>query len=108
MTGSTFSAAKREKYWREKRVFFLTPQIAKNDIQKGVCPAKSVVLLVLDEAHKAQGKYSYCVVVQQVAAATRHFRVIGLTATPGPNAVAIQNVISNLMISRFPTHSCKH
>lgn len=35
MTGATFSVAKREKYWKEKRVFFLTPQIVKNDIQNG-------------------------------------------------------------------------
>jgi hypothetical protein len=36
MTGSSFSVAKREKYWKEKRVFFLTPQIVKNDIQSGI------------------------------------------------------------------------
>ena len=39
--------------------------------------------VVVDEAHKAQGEYAYCAVIKQLAAATRHFRVLALTATPG-------------------------
>lgn len=57
--------------------------------------------MIFDEAHKAQGEYSYTTVVKLVAAATRHFRVIGLTATPGTDKHAIQGVISNLLINRL-------
>jgi ERCC4-related helicase len=67
----------------------------------GFCPVKSIVLLIFDEAHKAQGEYSYTTVVKQIAAVTRHFRVIGLTATPGTDKKAIQGVISNLMINKL-------
>jgi hypothetical protein len=37
----------------------------------------------------------------QVAAATSQFRVLALTATPGSDVQAVQNVIANLMISRM-------
>ena len=32
----------------------------------GSCPLKDVVCLVIDEAHRAMGNYSYCVVVRKV------------------------------------------
>lgn len=34
LTGDT-PAAKRKQIWAEKRVFFVTPQILKNDLEKG-------------------------------------------------------------------------
>ena len=34
LTGET-PASKRKKIWSEKRVFFCTPQILKNDLEKG-------------------------------------------------------------------------
>jgi hypothetical protein len=30
----------------------------------GICPMKEIVCLVVDEAHRATGNYSYCVVIQ--------------------------------------------
>ena len=31
-----------------------------NDLARGLFPAREVKLLVVDEAHKAQGEYAYC------------------------------------------------
>ena len=39
-----------------------------NDLSRGLFPAKEVKLLVVDEAHKAQGDYAYCQVARYVAA----------------------------------------
>ena len=50
---------KRELEWREKRVFFLTPQVIQNDLSRGSCPADSIVCLVVDEAHRALGNHAY-------------------------------------------------
>jgi len=103
MTGQILPEKRREA-WRSKRVFFITPQILANDISRGACDARSIVCLVVDEAHRALGNYAYCSVVKavpkcpylstpfypltwkvinQIAAATRHFRVLALSATPG-------------------------
>ena len=35
-----------------------------NDLSRGLFPAKEVKLLVVDEAHKAQGEYAYCLVAR--------------------------------------------
>ncbi len=32
----------------------------------GICPMKEIVCLVVDEAHRATGNYSYCVVIREV------------------------------------------
>ena len=92
---------KRKQLWESKRVFFLTPQILQNDLQTGVCDASNIVCMVMDEAHHAQGNYAYCKVVTQVEQKTKHFRILALTATPGSDKRAIQQVIDNLRISKM-------
>ena len=39
-----------------------------NDLSRGLFPAKEVKLLVVDEAHKAQGDYAYCQVARYCVA----------------------------------------
>ena len=43
-------------------MFFLTPQVLTNDLNRSACPAESVKCLVVDEAHKATGNHAYCMV----------------------------------------------
>lgn len=73
----------RKVNWKSKRVFFVTPQILANDIKRGTCPANAIACIVVDEAHRAQGNYAYCTVIQEIAAVTRYFRVLALSASPG-------------------------
>ena len=51
MTGNV-SVNLRAKGWKQKRVFFLTPQVMSNDLSRGLFPANNVKLLVVDEAHR--------------------------------------------------------
>jgi ERCC4-related helicase len=39
--------------------------------------------------------------VRQLAQTNQHFRVLALSATPGPDIQTVQNVISNLHISHI-------
>ncbi|XP_064485099.1 Fanconi anemia group M protein homolog isoform X2 [Ornithodoros turicata] len=98
MTG-TMQAEKRKKAWRERRVFFLTPQVMANDLLRGACLPKDVKCVVIDEAHKALGNYAYCQVVSELTKYTREFRVIALSATPGSDIAAVYQVVKNLLIS---------
>nr|XP_060611106.1 Fanconi anemia group M protein [Anolis sagrei ordinatus] len=100
LTGGT-SIADRKELWRHKKVFFLTPQILVNDLSRGICPAAEVKCLVLDEAHRALGNYAYCQVVKELCKYTQEFRILALTATPGNDAKAVQQVVSNLLISHI-------
>ncbi|XP_056164138.1 DEAD-box ATP-dependent RNA helicase FANCM isoform X3 [Syzygium oleosum] len=98
MTGQ-MSPDKRVHFWKSKRVFFVTPQVLEKDIQSGTCLMRHLVCLVIDEAHRAMGNYSYCVVVRELIARAVHLRILALTATPGSKHQTIQHVIDNLIIS---------
>jgi len=56
----------RSRAWRDKRVFYLTPQVISNDLSRSICPAEAIKCLVIDEAHKALGNHSYCQVVREL------------------------------------------
>ncbi|XP_050036244.1 Fanconi anemia group M protein [Dermacentor andersoni] len=98
MTG-TVPAGQRAQGWRERRVFFLTPQVMMNDLLRNALRPQDVKCLVIDEAHKALGSYSYCQVVQEIVKYNNQFRILALSATPGTDVKAVRNVLANLMIS---------
>ncbi|KAK1136416.1 hypothetical protein K0M31_000974 [Melipona bicolor] len=50
----------REIAWSKKRVIFATPQVFHNDLDKNIVPSDLVKCVIIDEAHKALGKHSYC------------------------------------------------
>ncbi|XP_075556227.1 FA complementation group M isoform X2 [Dermacentor variabilis] len=98
MTG-TVPAGQRAQGWRERRVFFLTPQVMMNDLLRNALRPQDVKCLVIDEAHKALGSYSYCQVVQEIVKYNNQFRILALSATPGTDVKAVRSVLANLMIS---------
>ncbi|KAI3795155.1 hypothetical protein L1987_37803 [Smallanthus sonchifolius] len=116
LTGQT-TPSKRASLWKDKQIFFVTPQVLEKDIQSGnflwrmyntgSCPVKQLVCLVFDEAHRASGNYSYCVVVRELMDVPDpvHLRILALTATPGYNHQTVQQVIDNLKISSIEYRS---
>ena len=100
LTGTT-SPGLRAEEWRNKRVFFMTPQTLINDLKTGICDPKRLVLIVVDEAHRATGGYAYVEVVTFVKRFNSSFRVLALTATPGASIESVQEVIDGLGISRI-------
>lgn len=100
LTGNT-SPGLRAEEWRSKRVFFMTPQTIINDLKTGIADPKRLVLIVVDEAHRATGSYAYVEVVKFVRRFNSSFRVLALTATPGSSIETVQEVIDGLGISRI-------
>jgi ERCC4-related helicase len=99
LTGGV-SPALRSEEWKSKRVFFMTPQTLLNDLKHGYTDPKKLVLLVVDEAHRATGAYAYVEVVSFLRRFNQSFRVLALTATPGADVESVQKVIDGLDISR--------
>lgn len=99
LTGG-ISPGLRAEEWQSKRVFFMTPQTIINDLKTGICDPKRLVLLVVDEAHRATGGYAYVEVVNFLKRFNPSFRVLALTATPGASIEKVQEVIDGLGISR--------
>ncbi|KNC54808.1 uncharacterized protein AMSG_01660 [Thecamonas trahens ATCC 50062] len=91
----------RAELWKTKRVFYCTAQSLNNDIRTGICPAHTIVCVVVDEAHRATGNHAYVQAVNGIAAAHAQFRVLALTATPGSTIKAVQGVIDNLHIAHM-------
>ncbi|KAF9973819.1 hypothetical protein BGZ73_002929 [Actinomortierella ambigua] len=98
MTGQQNADIRREA-WITKRVVFCTPQILKNDLQSGICAARSIVCLVVDEAHRATGNYAFSEVVRLLAPVNPDVRILALTATPGSDIKTVQQVVTNLNIA---------
>jgi ERCC4-related helicase len=99
LTGGVQTGLRAEE-WKEKRVFFMTPQTLLNDLKSGYADPKKIVLLVVDEAHRATGAYAYVEVVSFLRRFNASFRVLALTATPGADVESVQKVIDGLDISR--------
>lgn len=91
----------RDAMWRNKRVFFCTPQTLVKDIEEGRCDAKNIVCVVMDEAHRATGEHAYSVLVRLIEQSSAKFRLLGLSATPGTDIKSIQAVLNTLNISRI-------
>lgn len=98
ISGTTSSEVRRGM-WAKKRVFYATPQCVANDLESGVLDARRVVLVVVDEAHRAQKKYAYCGVIRAISRVHCHFRVLALSATPGSSKESVQDVVDNLRIA---------
>ena len=101
MLTGTIPPGIRAEEWRTKRVFFMTPQTIQNDLKTGICDPKRLVLLVVDEAHRATGGYAYVEVVNFLKRFNPSFRVLALTATPGSSVESVQEVIDGLSIARI-------
>lgn len=93
--------------WQTKRVFFATPQVVWSDINDPEInfPINDVKLIVVDEAHKAKGKYAYTDVVKAISSRNKMFRILALSATPGRAIKDVVEVVENLLISHIEVRS---
>jgi len=92
------SPEKREELWKEKQIIFSTPQGLENDIIGDKIDITNVSLVVFDEAHRATGDYSYVFLAKQYLRKSNWPRVLALTASPGSDALKIEEVCNNLGI----------
>jgi Fanconi anemia group M protein len=97
MTGEV-APEKRASLWTGSRIICATPQGVENDLITGKIAFDDVRLLVIDEAHRAVGNYSYVFLAKQYLAKARNPRILALTASPGHEAATIEEVCGNLGI----------
>ena len=81
------AAAKRKKMWAGSSVVCATPEIVRNDLERGAVEAAQFSLAIFDEAHRAVGDYAYTRIADAMDAAGA--RMVGMTATlPSEHAKA--------------------
>ncbi|MFH1637002.1 MAG: DEAD/DEAH box helicase [Candidatus Woesearchaeota archaeon] len=94
-TGET-APEKRAKMWKDARIIFSTPQSISNDVINNKVSLENVSCLILDEAHRATGDYDYVWLSSQYNKKASHPRLVGLTASPGSDMAAIEEVCKNI------------
>ena len=102
MTGEV-DPKRRAAEWENGDVIVSTPQTVMNDLRKGRVDLRPVRLLVLDEAHRAVGRYAYVPIVQ--AYRPTGGRVLGITASPGGSKARIKAVCDNLNVRNIEVRS---
>ena len=100
LTGE-LSPSKRQKIWEESTIITATPQTVENDVITGKISLENIVLLVIDEAHRAVGSYSYVFIAREYLKTARHPLVLGLTASPGSDEEKIREIVKNLGIEHI-------
>jgi len=91
---------KRRMLWRGGRIFFSTPQIVKNDIERGILDLSEFSLLIFDEAHRAVKNYAYTFVARDYIRRSSFPVILALTASPGGDKERIRSVCESLFIER--------
>jgi len=99
LTG-TVAKVNRATAYEERRVFYMTPQTLENDLKSEICDPKSIVCLVIDEAHRGTGNYAYGGCVALIRKSNPSVRILALSATPGATVDAVQAVINTLCIAK--------
>ncbi|XP_036140271.1 Fanconi anemia group M protein [Monomorium pharaonis] len=91
----------RDIAWHKTKIIFATPQVFHNDLERFTVPSQLIKCVVVDEAHRALGKHSYCECIRILSAQNPHFRVLALSATPGNKIDNVHEVIQNLNIAHL-------
>jgi len=99
VTGS-MSIMERMDVWSNARVVCSTPQIALNDIDRGILAIDDFGLLVFDEAHRAVGGYAYTKI-----ATLSNARIVGFTATLPDDKDRVMSIVDALKIERVEARS---
>ena len=92
------SPEKRAALWQDAKFIFSTPQGLENDVIGDKIDLRQVALLIVDEAHRAVGDYSYVFVAKQYQRKAQWPRILALTASPGSDVEKITEVCTNLFI----------
>lgn len=92
---------KRQKLWDAATVIVATPQVIRNDVQRGSIDLTDVCLLVADEAHHAIGKDAAGEVGELYRQQATNALVLGATASPGSTDEQVTEVCQRLGLSRI-------
>lgn len=91
------SIQKRTKLWNAS-IVCATPEIAKNDLDRGIVSITQFNLVVFDEVHRTAGDYAYSGIAQRFADSKA--RILGMTATLPSEREKATEVLTKLRISK--------
>lgn len=87
---------KRTKLWNNS-VICATPEIAKNDLDRGIVSANQFNLVVFDEVHRTVGDYAYSGIAERFL--NSDARIVGMTATLPSEKDKATEILTKLKIA---------
>ena len=87
---------KRTKLWNNS-VICATPEVARNDLEKGIVPIDQFNLVIFDEVHRTVGDYAYSTIAEKFEDSSA--RIIGMTATLPSEKEKATEILTRLRIS---------
>ena len=100
LTGS-IPPKKRRDIWESATIVIATPQVVRNDVQNGLTHLSDVALLIIDEAHRANGNHAMAQVGDLFAEQHPDGLVLAATASPGHIEAEINEVCERLRIENI-------
>ena len=100
LTGS-IPPKKRREIWESATIVIATPQVVRNDVQNGLTHLGDVALLIIDEAHRANGNHAMAQVGDLFAEQHPDGLVLAATASPGHIEAEINEVCERLRIENI-------
>ena len=100
LTGS-IPPKKRREIWESATIVIATPQVVRNDVQNGLTHLGDVALLIIDEAHRANGNHAMAQVGDLFAEQHPNGLVLAATASPGHIEAEINEVCERLRIENI-------
>ncbi len=92
---------KRLLLFTKSQIIISTPQIIKNDVERGRYDLKEVSLIIFDEAHRTKKNYAYNFISNEYIHSCSDPTILGLTASPGKNYEHIQQICNNLYVEKI-------
>jgi len=87
---------KRTKLWSNS-IVCATPEIARNDLIRGIVTAEQFNLVIFDEVHRTVGDYAYSGIAERFESSSA--RLIGMTATLPSEKDKATEILTKLRIS---------
>jgi Fanconi anemia group M protein len=87
---------KRTKLWNSS-IICATPEVARNDLEKGIVPINQFDLVIFDEVHRTVGDYAYSTIAEKFEDSPA--RIIGMTATLPSEKEKATEILTRLRIS---------
>ncbi|MCK4953521.1 DEAD/DEAH box helicase, partial [Candidatus Bathyarchaeota archaeon] len=89
----------REHLWEgDAKIYFATPQVVRNDLEKGRLSLENFSLVVFDECHRARKNYAYTLVAKKYVEQSLWPIIMATTASPGSKEENIHQTCADLYI----------
>ena len=86
----------RADLWERAQLVIATPQVVENDLIGGRISLSNTTHITFDECHRASGDYAYNYIAERYHADAENPLVTGMSASPGGDREAIEEVCANL------------